>query len=73
MPRSGDIVRTNTWGWDERYSGQHFIVARVEWDAEHMKHILLLQDHIGGGFIWAGEDEVEEEKMFTKMCPSDPE
>jgi hypothetical protein len=72
MVNPGDIVRTNTWGWDERYAGQHFLVTRVEWDADHMKHVLLLQDHIGGGFIWANEEEVKEEKMFTKMCPSDP-
>jgi hypothetical protein len=25
-----------------------------------MRHIFLLQDHIGGGFIWANEEEVEE-------------
>ena len=56
----GDIVRTRTtWGWDERYAGQHFIVTKVEWDSDHMKHIFLLQDHLGGGFIWANEDEVE--------------
>ncbi len=60
MLRPGDIVRTNTWGWDERYAGQHFIVIRVDWDADHMKHLFLLQDHIGGGFIWANEEEVLE-------------
>ena len=57
MVRSGDIVRTNTWGWNESYAGQHFLVTDVTWDADHMKHVFLLQDHIGGGFIWAGEDE----------------
>jgi len=60
MLKPGELVRTRTtWGWDERYAGQHFIVTKVEWDGDHMKHIFLLQDHIGGGFIWAGEDEVE--------------
>jgi len=58
MFNPGDIVRTNTWGWDESYAGQHFLVTRVEWDADHMKHVLLLQDHIRGGFIWANEEEV---------------
>jgi len=57
--KPGDLVRTKTWGWGEAYAGQHFIVTKVTWDADHMKHVFLLQDHIGGGFIWAGEDEVE--------------
>ena len=62
MLRPGDLVRTKTWGWDETYAGQCFLVTQVTWDADHMKHLFLLQDHIGGGFIWANEDEVEEEK-----------
>ena len=60
MLRPGDIVKTVGWGWDENYACQHFLVTQVTWDAEHMKHIFLLQDHIGGGFIWAGEEEVLE-------------
>ncbi len=55
----GDIVRTTTWGWDERYAGQHFLVTQVSWDSDHMKHLFLLQDHVGGGFIWANEDEID--------------
>ena len=50
------------WGWDETYAGQHFLVTQVTWDADRMRHLFLLQDHIGGGFIWANEGEVEEEK-----------
>ena len=60
MLSPGDIVRTRTLGWDRTYAGQHFLVTQVTWDAEHMRHLFLLQDHIGGGFIWAGEDEVVE-------------
>ena len=55
----GDIVRTTTWGWDENYAGQYFLVTQVSWDGDHMRHLFLLQDHVGGGFIWANEDEVD--------------
>lgn len=54
----GTLVRTNGQNWDRVYRNQVFLVTDVVVRLDG-RTTFLLQDRIGGGFIWAETNEVK--------------